>query len=380
MKILLVLDQFDGATNGNTNSARRLRNTLIAHGHEVRVAASGDSREGEKYGFGKYEVPVFGPLIAAQGFTFARVNYTLMKEAVAWADVVHVMMPFFVEHCAIKEARRQNKPLTGAFHVQPENIWFSVHLGNFMPLINFTYFFFRRYIFRYIHHVHCPSNMIRQQLERHHYKNEFHVISNGIESDVVYHKNPRSPEFEGKILVVMSGRYSGEKRQDVLIDAVKKSRYKDRIVLYLAGQGPMKKTYEKLCADLPNKAVMKFLTKEELMSLFGQADIYVHTSDAEIEAMSCMEAFASGLVPIIADSPRSATPQFALDERSLFRPGDSSDLASRIDWWIEHESERRKMEHKYAELADKYRLDDCVMKMEEMFRAAIEETAGQEKL
>ena len=161
---------------------------------------------------------------------------------------------------------------------------------------------------------------------------------------------------------------------------MKKSRYKDRIVLYLAGQGPMKKTYEKLCADLPNKAVMKFLTKEELMSLFGQADIYVHTSDAEIEAMSCMEAFASGLVPIIADSPRSATPQFALDERSLFRPGDSSDLASRIDWWIEHESERRKMEHKYAELADKYRLDDCVMKMEEMFRAAIEETAGQEKL
>ena len=71
------------------------------------------------------------------------------------------------------------------------------------------------------------------------------------------------------------------------------------------------------------------------------ADLYVHTSDAEIEAMSCMEAFACGLVPVIADSPRSATPQFALDERSLFPAGDTDALAERIDWWIEHPAERQ---------------------------------------
>ena len=220
--------------------------------------------------------------------------------------------------------------------------------------------------------------MIRSQLEKHRYKADFRVISNGIEPDIVYHKNPKDPEFEGKILIVMSGRYSGEKRQDVLIDAVKKSKYKDRIVLYLAGQGPMKAHYEKLCADLPNKAVMKFLTKAELQRLFGMADLYVHTSDAEIEAMGCMEAFASGLVPVISNSTnRSATPQFALDERSLFKPGDSSDLAEKIDWWIEHEDERKRMEHLYAEEADRFRLDDCVDKMEQMFRDEIARVAAQ---
>ena len=33
MKILLVLDQFDGANNGNTNSARRLKDELGRQGH-----------------------------------------------------------------------------------------------------------------------------------------------------------------------------------------------------------------------------------------------------------------------------------------------------------------------------------------------------------
>ena len=78
------------------------------------------------------------------------------------------------------------------------------------------------------------------------------------------------------------------------------------------------------------------------------ADLYVHTSDAESEGMSCTEAFAGGLVPVIAVAPRSATSQFALDERSLFPGGDSGALAERIDWWIEHPRERQEMELKYA--------------------------------
>ena len=43
--------------------------------------------------------------------------------------------------------------------------------------------------------------------------------------------------------------------------------------------------------------------------------------DAEIEAIACIEAFSCGLVPVIAGSEQSATPQFALDERSLFNAG-----------------------------------------------------------
>ena len=97
--------------------------------------------------------------------------------------------------------------------------------------------------------------------------------------------------------------------------------------------------------------------------------------------MSCMEAFACGLVPVIADSPRSATPQFALDERSLFPAGDSDALAQRIDWWIEHPEERKDMELRYAEHAKQYALEKSIQQTEEMFRMAIEEQkAAKESL
>jgi len=99
----------------------------------------------------------------------------------------------------------------------------------------------------------------------------------------------------------------------------------------------------------------------------------VHTADAEIEAISCIEAFTTGLVPIIANSNKSATTQFALDERSLFKAGNSEDLAKKIDYWLENEQERKNMEKIYAEQAEKYRIENSIEKIEEMFKEEIDE-------
>ena len=84
-----------------------------------------------------------------------------------------------------------------------------------------------------------------------------------------------------------------------------------------------------------------------------------------------MAPLASRAGPGISATRTTATPQFALDERSLFRAGDSSDLAKKIDYWFEHEKERREMEVRYAEHAKKYALENCVLQMEEMFSDAI---------
>ncbi len=102
-------------------------------------------------------------------------------------------------------------------------------------------------------------------------------------------------------------------------------------------------------------------------------DLYVHASDMEAEAMSCMEAFATGLVPVIANSPLSATPQFALCDRSLFRAGDPTSLAEQVDWWLEHPDERDRMGQEYARLAERYRVGTCVSRFERMLRQAIDD-------
>nr|AIA84433.1 CAZy families GT4 protein [uncultured Helicobacter sp.] len=81
---------------------------------------------------------------------------------------------------------------------------------------------------------------------------------------------------------------------------------------------------------------------------------------------------ACGLVPLISNSDQSATPQFALDERSLFLPDSVDDLAHKLDYWLDHPGERQKMEQQYAESAQAYRLDKVTAKLEQMLTEAVE--------
>ena len=93
----------------------------------------------------------------------------------------------------------------------------------------------------------------------------------------------------------------------------------------------------------------------------------MHAATVEIEAIAALEAIACGLVPVIADSKASATPQFALDERSLFKDNDEYSLAEKIDYWYERDDERRRMGGVYARSAYKYSLEKSLEKAERMF-------------
>lgn len=78
-------------------------------------------------------------------------------------------------------------------------------------------------------------------------------------------------------------------------------------------------------------------------------------------------------MPIISNSSESATKQFAIDERSLFEHGNENDLANKIDYWIENKIELEKMQNIYAKSAEKYRIDNSIKLIEEMFREEIDE-------
>ena len=118
--------------------------------------------------------------------------------------------------------------------------------------------------------------------------------------------------------------------------------------------------------DLKHQPQFIYVGRDELIENLLDTDLYIHASDMESEAISCIEAFATGLVPVIADSKVSATPQFALDKRSLFRAGDPQDLARAIDYWLDHPEEKARMEQRYAEAARQYTLRRSVERFEQM--------------
>ena len=108
-----------------------------------------------------------------------------------------------------------------------------------------------------------------------------------------------------------------------------------------------------------------------MLNVLNYADLYVHPAEIEIEAIACMEALACGQVPIIADSPRSATVKFALDERNLFKNRDAQDLADKIDFFIEHPDVLEEYRERYKGIVADFSQEACMDKMEKMFYEAL---------
>lgn len=373
MKILIIIDQYDNGNNGTTMSARRFVEALERRGHKVCVVSTGRPKP-NKYVVKKLPLtPIVSHIIKSQGMCFAIPSKKVLTEAMKDVDVVHFYMPFGLSTYGLKIAEELGIPHTAAFHVQPENITYTIGLGKNEKVNDKIYEFYRDRFFNRFTHIHCPSNFIANELKNHGYTANLHVISNGIDPKFHYIKLPKTDNLRDKFVITMIGRLSNEKRQDVLIEAISKSKYNDKIQLILAGKGLNEKKYIELGKNLKNPPIIQFFNNNDLISLLGMTDLYVHAADAEIEAISCIEAFACGIVPIISNSNKSATPQFALTKNSLFKPGDSLDLAKKIDYWIEHTEERNDYEKKYADSALKYNIDNSIIQIEGMFEDAINE-------
>lgn len=372
MKILLVIDDYISSNNGTTTSCRRFAEELRRQGHEVKVLGTSLPDEPDMFRLEEYHLPIVDGLVRANDFHFSKVDMAVIRKAVAWADVVHCMMPFMLTYRTAEVVKEMNKPATAAFHIQPENLLSAVRLGKWSLANSALYAMWRKGIYDKFSFIHCPSEFMRQEMLDHHYKGDVRAISNGISDAFCLQQKHKTITPKDKIVITMVGRLAREKRQDLIIRAVRKSKYADRIQIVFAGKGPLEGFYKRLGRRLKNPPMFVYLNRHNLINLLAETDIYVHASDMESEAISCIEAFATGLVPIISDSRKSATKQFAIDCRSLFKAGNPEDLARKIDYWLDHPEEKKHMETAYAQQGLEYTLEASVRKCVQMFEDAIE--------
>lgn len=250
-----------------------------------------------------------------------------------------------------------------------------MHLGkarfiNWVSLLSF-----KRYLYNQVRYVHCPSQMAADIMKKHHFKyNEPRVFSNGVIPFFQKIEVSKPEELKDKFIVCMSGRLVDEKRQDLIIKAVARSKYNDKIQVILCGQGQNQARYEKLAKRkrLANPLIIKFVNMEELRDVLNYIDLYIHASDYEIEGIAAIEALTCGAVPLISNSPYCATKDFALDkEHCLFKHGYSKDLAKKIDWFFEHPEELKRLKQEHLKDSKKYALSKQVDALENMFFDAI---------
>ncbi|MGD9765720.1 MAG: glycosyltransferase [Candidatus Binatia bacterium] len=330
MRIAFVTDTYENGIGGGVVTALRFVEAL-RRWHDVTVIATGSPAPG------KVVVPAIRLPIRAMRenrFTFGRPVRAILEKAFSRADIVHVQFPFPLGLRAIRLARGMGVPAVAAFHVQPENLLFNLGLQS-PRLSGWVYRRWVRGFFQLADEVVCPSRFAAERLQSFGLSVQMTVISNGAPG-----RMPRDAVRlpAGGIeshLVLSVGRLAREKRQDVIIDAVARSRHRERIRLVIAGAGPLERALRKRARRHGLAVEFGYVSQERLVQLYDSAHVFVHASEVELEGMAVVEAIAAGLPVLVADASESAARQFAVGPQFLFRPGDPADLAARLDHLLE---------------------------------------------
>jgi glycosyltransferase involved in cell wall biosynthesis len=365
----MVIDAWDDANNGAVVSTRRFTEILRGRGHTVDVLATGAPAPG-KTPLRSFVIPTPGNIMEKMRLPFAWPDRRILEETLSRQDVVHNQFPFYLGIKAIGVAQRARIPVVSTFHVQAEHLLHNVGVRN-STMVDWVYRFFLRTTYNRSDAVLCPSAFAETELRRYGLRVPSTVISNGVPPE--YRPLPREAceRFEGRFTILSVGRLAREKRHDLLIEAIRNSRHEKEIQLVVLGDGPQKERLVEQGKGLTHAPVFRWLKPHELIRYYGGADLCVHAADVEVECMSVLEAMACGLPCVIARSPLSATPQFALSDEFLFQAGSRAELTARIDRWIDDPAGLARARVGYREAAQRYGVEASVDRLLELYRQVI---------
>lgn len=227
--------------------------------------------ESKTHETGYYVVPqrnllIFNKYVEANGVTLAKPDEAIIRAALCGSDIVHVMFPFVLGITTAQIAKEMNLPVTAGFHMLAENVTVHLHLENHEFASRLIYSHFYK-LYKNCDAVHFPTHYLKETYEKIFGQVNGYVISNGV-NDIFKRKSLASAN-DGYIRILSVGRYSKEKAQSILIDAVKLSVHKQKIQLIFAGDGPLKKELKKRSDCLPVSSVFAFYLRQELVDVIN---------------------------------------------------------------------------------------------------------------
>ncbi|MCL2447370.1 MAG: glycosyltransferase [Polyangiaceae bacterium] len=367
LRIAFVADSLH-TLSGGVLSGKYVVERLRQEHDVITVAADGDEA------LPSFTLPIRA--MREMRFVMARPDRAILSRAFQNVDVVHLQLPFWLSFTALEEARRAGLPVVAGFHVQPENAYYNVGIHSTW-LNDATYRFLIRRFYDRVDTVICPTPFAEERLRAHGLRAPAVVVSNGVPPDVaaataVPHA-PRPDDGQDRPFFILAiGRLGAEKRQDVIIEAVRRSRHRDRIRLALTGAGPREDELKELARNLPNGAEIGFASRDELLHRLATADLFIHASEVELEGMAVLEAMSAGLPAVIAQAPESAASRFALNDDFAFPAGDAGALAQKIDALIDAPQKLEAARAAYRERARQFDFGASVGKLVDVYRRVID--------
>jgi glycosyltransferase involved in cell wall biosynthesis len=315
-------------------------------GHQVWVVApsfsSRDVRRIEDnvrvYRFSSFEWPTYKEL-RIPFLPFVPIRNLIKRSD---PDIIHIHSPIVLGNIAQLLAGGLRKPVIATNHYLPINMSRSLTADPLIskPFTSITYSYLVQFCNR-CEYVTAPTQTALNLLYEHGLRAPAAAISNGIdlqqympgERDEALLRRFNLPVDRPLILHV--NRLSEEKRVDVLLDAV--ARLTSTVHLALVSTGPaeadLRAQVERLGIE-DRVSFLGYVRDEDLLKLRHTASLFVIPSEADLQSLATMEAMACGLPVIAADS--YALPELVHHNENglLFTPGNSEELAMKIDTLI----------------------------------------------
>ena len=368
LRVGVVIDPWDYPYNGTVVSTRRFVNALSER-IEFRLLATPHpemAQDQRLFPFPKLTIPGVNGIIEGMRVPLANPwGKADVAASLQGLDLVHMQFPFFLGAKVCREAKKLGIPLICSFHVQPENL--LRNLGLKSPLLSrLLYKIFIWGLYRHADLVLTPSEFAAQQLRDHGLRQPIEVLSNGVPEK--FFELQKCPHGSEKFSILSVGRMAPEKHQELIFQAVTRSKHKNNIQLRLIGTGPLEEKLRTLADSMDIHVELGTATDDELSSAYASADLFVHAGEVELEGMSVLEAMAAGNAVLVSDSDNSASVEFVRDKNALFSSLSASDLAMKIDYWIESDQERRRAGEANRQVAKARHHETSVHQLREIYR------------
>lgn len=377
--IAVVIDSWDYPYNGTVVSTRRFVSALrgkyifrVFCTPDTRTDSGSQSDDEGKVDFPRLSLPGFNQIIDSMKAPLAKPDKSSIRAGLKGCALLHVQYPFFLGYSAIHEAKRLNMPIICSFHIQPENLLMNLGIKSsyFAKLL---YRFFIHFFYRHANLVLAPSLFAANLLKQHGLTVPVEVLSNGVPMHFLQVPRNRCirKDQPDKFRVLSVGRFAGEKRQDLILSAISKSVYRDKIELHLVGTGPKERELKNLAVELSVNLEIGSVSDEQLLALYSSADLFIHAGEIELEGMSVVEAMAVGNAVLVSDSPDSATPTLMRDETALFKNGCADDLRVKLDSFLADPDRRTNQGIVNREWAAKFSHDESVLQLSNIYQSLI---------
>ncbi len=368
MKIALLTETFLPSTDGVVTRLCATIDHLIDQGHQIAIVAP---HGGPAFYKGMPVLPVKGLhyfFYPQQQFCPPSLKIRTFLDAFG-PDVIHVVNPVVLGLGGIYYAHKENLPLVASFHT---NLAAYAHRYKVPFLDPVAWNYLRLLHNRAIVNLATSAAMVAE-LRLRRFQN-VRLWAGGVDTEH-FHPRHRSETMRSRLtkgdlnqtLLLYVGRLAPEKelhRIRTLLDAF------PSLTISFVGDGPDRPHLERLFAHT-RAQFAGFLHGEELSTAYASADGFIFPSTTETLGLVLLEAMASGLPIIAADSKPSRELVAQTGGGLLFDPADDQSLHQTVRVLMERPELRAQMAQQARLAAENRNWSDPTEKLINYYEVAI---------